>query len=222
MEKTQIKVIKKDGTIAKFDEEKIKKAIRKSAERVSVVLSKEEENKVVELVHNELKSMKAQDGCEVAKVHNMVEMALSEVNKHVAESYRSYRNYKTNFVGMLDHVYQKAQSVLYIGDKENSNADSSLVSTKRSLIASELSQELYNNFFLTTEEKKACEEGFIYIHDKRDRMYTLNCCLADVSTIMSGGFEMGNIWYNEPKTLDTACDVLGDIIMSMAGQQYGE
>ena len=93
MEKTQIKVIKKDGTIAKFDEEKIKKAIRKSAERVSVVLSKEEENKVVELVYNELKSMKAQDGCEVAKVHNMVEMALSEVNKHVAESYRSYRNY---------------------------------------------------------------------------------------------------------------------------------
>ena len=38
---------------------------------------------------------------------------------------------------------------------------------------------------------------------------------------MSGGFEMGNLWYNEPKTLDVAFDVLGDIIMSMASQEYG-
>lgn len=32
---------------------------------------------------------------------------------------------------------------------------------------------------------------------------------------------MGNIWYNEPKTIDTACDVLGDIIMMSASMQYG-
>ena len=32
---------------------------------------------------------------------------------------------------------------------------------------------------------------------------------------------MGNLWYNEPKTLDVAFDVLGDIIMSMASQEYG-
>ena len=38
---------------------------------------------------------------------------------------------------------------------------------------------------------------------------------------MSGGFEMGNVWYNEPKTLDTAFDVMGDIILSTAAQQYG-
>lgn len=38
---------------------------------------------------------------------------------------------------------------------------------------------------------------------------------------MTGGFEMGNIWYNEPKTIDTACDVLGDIIMMSASMQYG-
>lgn len=32
---------------------------------------------------------------------------------------------------------------------------------------------------------------------------------------------MGNIWYNEPKSIDTACDVLGDIIMMSASMQYG-
>ena len=33
---------------------------------------------------------------------------------------------------------------------------------------------------------------------------------------MKDGFEMGNVWYNEPKTLDTAFDVMGDIILSAA------
>lgn len=32
---------------------------------------------------------------------------------------------------------------------------------------------------------------------------------------------MGNIWYNEPKSLDVAFDVIGDIVLSAASQQYG-
>ena len=49
----------------------------------------------------------------------------------------------------------------------------------------------------------------------------MNCCLFDVEHVLSGGFEMGNIWYNEPKTLDVAFDVIGDIVLSAASQQYG-
>ena len=32
---------------------------------------------------------------------------------------------------------------------------------------------------------------------------------------------MGNMWYNEPNSLDTAFDVIGDIILATAAQQYG-
>ena len=32
---------------------------------------------------------------------------------------------------------------------------------------------------------------------------------------------MGNLWYNEPKTLNVAFDVIGDIVLSAASQQYG-
>ena len=49
----------------------------------------------------------------------------------------------------------------------------------------------------------------------------MNCCLFDVQSVLTGGFEMGNIWYNEPKTLDVAFDVIGDIVLSAASQQYG-
>ena len=61
---------------------------------------------------------------------------------------------------------------------------------------------------------------FIF-HDQSARLDTMNCCLFDVASVLSGGFEMGNVWYNEPKTLDTAFDVMGDIILSTAAQQYG-
>ena len=74
---------------------------------------------------------------------------------------------------------------------------------------------------MTTNELQACKEGYIYIHDQSARLDTMNCCLADAKTVMKDGFEMGNVWYNEPNSLDTAFDVLGDFILSCAAQQYG-
>ena len=108
---------------------------------------------------------------------------------------------------------------MYIGDKENSNSDSALVSTKRSLIYNQLNKELYQKFFMTTEELQACRDGYIYIHDMSARRDTMNCCLFDVKNVLSGGFEMGNLWYNEPKTLDVAFDVIGDIVLSIYRRQ---
>ncbi len=154
-------------------------------------------------------------------MHNIVEGALEATNAAVAKSYRDYRNYKQDFVQMLDEVYKKSQSIMYIGDKENSNTDSALVSTKRSLIFNQLNKELYQKFFMTTEELQACRDGYIYIHDMSARRDTMNCCLFDVKSVLTGGFEMGNLWYNEPKTLNVAFDVIGDIVLSAASQQYG-
>ena len=150
-----------------------------------------------------------------------MEGALESVNPAVAKSYRDYRNYKMDFIHMMDDVYTKSQSIRYIGDKSNANTDSALVATKRSLIFNELNKELYRKFFMTRDELQACKDGYIYIHDQSARLDTMNCCLFNVGAVLSGGFEMGNVWYNEPKTLDTAFDVMGDIILSTAAQQYG-
>ena len=215
-----VKVIKKDGTVIDFNKEKIINAIQKSATRCLVELKVEELEKVCFLVEDYLKKRDIKE-VTVFDLHCIVENSLEEVNKLVATSYREYRNYKVDFVNMLDEVYNKAQSIMYRGDKENSNTDSTLVSTKRSLIYNELNKELYNKFFLTKEEKQACRDGYIYIHDKSARRDTMNCCLFDTKAVMTGGFEMGNLWYNEPKSIDTACDVLGDIIMMSASMQYG-
>lgn len=216
----QMTVIKKDGTADPFNVQKVLNAVSKSAFRASVTFTEEERRKICE---NIISRVDALPGTEIsiAMMHNIVEQTLDLINPVVAKSYRDYRNYKQDFVKMLDEVYKKSQSIMYIGDKENSNTDSALVSTKRSLVFNQLNKELYKKFFLTTEELQACNDGYIYIHDMSARRDTMNCCLFDVGNVLKGGFEMGNVWYNEPKTLDTAFDVIGDIVLSGASQQYG-
>ena len=215
-----MKVIKKDGTIEQFDGQKIVNAVSKSAARAMIELDDTQYHEIVSKVMA-IVTERFPERVHVADMHNIVEQVLDEVNPKIAKSYRDYRNFKKDFVHIMDEVYQKSQSIRFLGDKENANTDSTLVATKRCLIFNELNKRLYRKFFMTNDELQACKDGYIYIHDQSARLDTMNCCLCDISSIMSGGFEMGNVWYNEPKTLDTAFDVLGDIILATASQQYG-
>ena len=174
-----IYVIKKDGTREEFDPQKIVKAVNKSAARILYKFSDEEKEFICQFAQEHADSL-GKNEIEIQEMHNIVEGALERVNPAVAKSYRDYRNYKQDFVQMLDEVYKKSQSIMYIGDKENSNTDSALVSTKRSLIFNELNKSLYQKFFMTVEELQACRDGYIYIHDMSARRDTMNCCLFDV------------------------------------------
>ena len=215
-----IRVIKKDNTKEEFNVQKVVNAVNKSATRVMYEFTPTEIEYICSYVTEKAEAFHT-DEITIAQMHNIVEGALEATNPDVAKSYKDYRNYKQDFVSMLDEVYKKSQSIMYIGDKENSNTDSALVSTKRSLIFNELNKELYQKFFMTTEELQACRDGYIYVHDMSARRDTMNCCLFDVKSVLEGGFEMGNLWYNEPKTLAVAFDVIGDITLSAASQQYG-
>lgn len=212
-------IIKKDGTKEPFKTEKIINAVKKSSQRVMIDLKESDFDLICQMVMDRIP--KDAEEIVVAEMHNIVEDVLEQFNPKIAKSYKDYRNYKKDFVHLMDEVYMKSQSIRFIGDKENSNTDSTLVATKRCLIFNELNKRLYRKFFMTADELQACKDGFIYIHDQSARLDTMNCCLCDVGAVMEGGFEMGNVWYNEPKTLDTAFDVLGDIILATASQQYG-
>lgn len=213
-------IIKKDGTKEQFNVQKVVEAVKKSAARMMIKFSDEDLKRICDFVNKNVSDLHKNE-ISIWEIHNIAESALESINPKVAQSYRNYRNYKTDFVAMLDKVYQESQKIMYIGDKENSNSDSALVSTKRSLIFNQLNKELYKKFFLTVDDLQAIREGYIYIHDMSARRDTMNCCLFNVAEVLKGGFEMGNLWYNEPKTLDVAFDVIGDIVMAAASQQYG-
>ena len=138
-----MKVIKKDGTLEDYNEQKIINATSKAAKRAMINLSPKDYAQIVNDVW--------------AKIEENYD---DDSNIEIYD-----RNYKKDFVHMMDTVYAKSQSIRYIGDKSNANTDSALVATKRSLIYNELSSELYKKFFLTYAEKQAMKDGYIYIHD---------------------------------------------------------
>ena len=215
----KIMIVKRNGNLEEFDSEKIKKAICTSAERVMVDLTDAAQNEVVDIVRKLLETQTTNPTVE--QLHSCCEAALERVNPLVAKSYREYRDYKREIIHILDKVYKDAQVITYIGDKDCANMDSALVTTQRCLIYNSLNKELYKKFFLTSAEIEACKDGYIYIHDMGARRDTMNCCLFDMAHVLKDGFEMSNIWYTEPKGLQTAFNVMGDVIINTTAMQYG-
>ena len=222
-----MKVLKKNDITEEYNEQKIINACEKSAQRAMIKLTEDDYsdicNAVLEKITEEDYYLDEyeEEIIPVSDIHSIVENVLLELFPKVGESYRQYRNYKLDFVNMLDNVYKRSQEIRYIGDVSNANTDSTMISTQRSLIYGQLNKNLYQKFFLNKIENQACEEGYIYIHDMKDRLDGVNCCLFLMDEVLKGGFEMGNVWYNEPKTLDVAFDVISDVTMSAASQQYG-
>lgn len=166
-----IKIIKKDGTIENYECAKIIRAVNKSAERVNVKFTDEQLKNICDIVeskisHDELSMVP------VLKMHSFVETALDSIDLNVAKSYRDYRNYKQDFIYIMDEVLQMNQNIMYLADKSNANTDSSLTTTKRSLLYKKLSKELYQKTFLKPEEKQAIKER-IYLYSRYFRSFTL-------------------------------------------------
>ena len=212
------KVVKKNNSIQDWNDDKIISAVTKSAERANTSLSDSDKSKLISIISN---SLSGKEYVNVSELHNIVEQSLYKINETVAKSYIEYRNYKLQFVKMMDEVYRKKLELNDVRDNSHANAASSLVTTQKAITYSELNGELYKRFFLTDEEREAVNDGYIYIHDKGARLDCTNCCLFDMKTVLSGGFDMGNMHYNEPKSIDVAFSVMTDIIFNAGSSQYG-
>lgn len=191
-------VIKKDGTEQDFDINKVIKAVSKSAERCMYKFTKEEITNISNIVTS-LAVNYAHDHegkIPIKAMHNFAEQALDSIDEKIAKSYRDYRNYKVDFRDMLDSIYRKSQSIRYIGDISNANTDSAMISTQRSLIYGQLNKNLYQKFFLNKEELQAANEGYIYIHDMKDRLDGINCFRRDTRFITKDGIKSFYDYYD--------------------------
>ena len=108
-------IIKKDGTKEPFKTEKIINAVKKSSQRVMIDLKDSDFDLICQMVMDRI----PKDAAEivVAEMHNIVEDVLEQFNPKIAKSYKDYRNYKKDFVHLMDEVYMKSQSIRFIGDK---------------------------------------------------------------------------------------------------------
>ena len=143
-------VIKKDNTTEEFIDEKIIDAVKKAAFRCDTVIDEDGLRRIATEVRARLGD---RTDVTVAELHELVIAVLSFLQyKQVAEAYAEYRYYKTTYARTFEQLRQDADDVLRLGDRENANYDSSLVSTKGSLIKGYLTKSLYKQFYLSGKE----------------------------------------------------------------------
>ena len=216
-----MKVINKSGCINEWNNEKIVTAINKAASRVDCSIT---HNQAITIANacKKVAGKYLKDNCiSSAKLHEIV---ISQLVHHnlIASAYQEYRDYKNTYAKSWEQLKEDADQIIFLGDRENANFDSSLVSTKGSLVKGALTKELYKQFYLSKTEKFLTKRGDIYIHDLRDMIFgSVNCCLFDIGNVLKGGFKMSGIHYTEPKTVLSALQVIGDITLVATAQQFG-
>lgn len=215
-------VIKKNGIEEKWNSHKIVEAIQKSNARVKDKYKKLTNEQILSVILYVESKLKDTEKINTSELHNVVIEALSVYNPNVCLEYKAFRNYKERFRKSFQNAAEHSNKIVYDGDKENANKDSTLNSTKQALISETLMREMMIQFELKPEWVKAHEEGWIHIHDLSSRyLNQINCCLFDMGNLLNNGFEMNGSKYLEPKTVQTAWAVVGDVTLSASSQQYG-
>ena len=185
-----MQVIKKNGNQEEWNDEKIVKAILKSADHSSLEITKNQATQVAEYCKKQIQG----NVVETSKLHGIVIDALRMLGySEIANSYRNYRNFKETDYETWREMYEQAEHIIYRGDNENANFDSSLISTKGSLIKGNATKRIYQDFILNKNEKFLTRRGDIYIHDMRDMIFgSVNCFDRNTKFITTDGLKSFN------------------------------
>lgn len=217
----EIIVLKKDGSKQEFNRTKIEEAVLAAAKQV-LEIGEDDRAMAADIASSIELSL---DDGEIATsdLHEIVQHELMKQWPVVYEAYAVYRNYKKNLAKSYKEIHSEAEGVLYAGDNENANKDSRLNSTKQALIGALTMKEFVKQYELSPKWVEAHEEGFIHIHDMAERyLRSQNCCLFNMGNLLKGGFSLNGAEYLEPKSVQAALAVVGDITLSASAQQYGE
>lgn len=229
---SKLKIRKKNGTLENYSADKILEAVNKSAARAREDgrLTEEESLTLITLIESDLVKKAGDKFVTTQNLHLLIEKYLEKVAPDVGKAYTNYHSFRMGQAESWEKIM--GQCTTLIGNdkddetmtqkNQNANADSTLSSTQKCFFADYTAEQYYERFFLTKEERQIAKDGYLYWHDKNGRIvYSLNCCLFRMDHVLKNGFQMNGIWYNSPKSLDTAFDVLGDLTLMSASQQYG-
>ena len=218
-----MKVIKRDGSTVDFDRSKIIKAISKANEAV------DPEDRIsagqIEAIVDEI-SRRHRSRLLVEDIQDMVEEKLMEQQKYrLMKAYILYR-YERALVRKANTTDESILSLIRNANKdvmeENSNKNARTASTQRDLIAGEVSRDLTRRILLPEYLSKAHDEGAIHFHDSDYFVQPIfNCCLVNIKDMLDNGTVMNGKLIESPKSFQTACTIVTQIIASVASSQYG-
>ena len=206
-----IKVVKRDGRLVTFDDQKIYDALIKAEQKIH--------DQVTPLTHQKVQSIVADVNREIAErftnnvkiyeIQNIVEHTLLSNNEYaLAEEYIHYRTQRdferskaTDINVSIGKLINKDQTVV----NENANKDSDVFNTQRDLTAGIVGKSIGLKM-LPSHVANAHQKGDIHYHDLDYHPYTpmTNCCLIDFKGMLNNGFKIGNADVKAREIIDDA------------------
>ena len=207
-------VVKRDGRIVGFNEQKIMAAIRKAMMQTE----KGEDERLIGLITDHV-AQRGKSQMHVEEIQDAVELELMKSSrKDVAQKYIAYRNQrsiarkaKTHDI-FLEIVNVEKNDIT----RENANMNADTPAGMMMKFASESTKPFVDDYLLSDDAREAVKENYLHIHDK-DYYPTksLTCVQHPLNNILTCGFIAGHGASRPAKRIETA-SVLACISMECA------
>ena len=196
-------VVKRDGRVVGFNEEKIKAAIRKAM----LQTEKGEDESLIQKITDRI-VMKGNERMTVEEIQDLVEIELmASPRKEVAKKYIAYRDQRS--IARRAHTRDIFLSIIEAKSnditRENANMNADSPAGMMMKFASETTKPFVDDYLLAPEVKDAVKHNYIHIHDK-DYYPTksLTCIQHPLDRILKNGFVAGHGESRPAKRIETA------------------
>ena len=220
-----MKIIKRNGSEADFDLNKIVIAVTKANNATEKgELSASEINDIAEYV--EFKMAKANRALSVEEIQDIVEdQIMAKGAFEVAKRYVRYR-YTRSLVRKANTTDNQILSLIECNNEEvkqeNSNKNPTVNSVQRDYMAGEVSKDITKRILLPQDIVEAHEQGLLHFHDADYfAQHMHNCDLVNLEDMLQNGTVISETMIEKPHSFSTACNIATQIIAQVASSQYG-
>ncbi len=219
-----MKVIKRDGHMVDYSPDKIENAVNKANLEVQ-----EEDQASSTQIRNIIKYIEklGKKRILVEDIQDIIEMKLMSIGKYaLAKKYITYRYTrdlvrKSNTTDLAIKELIEGESEYW--NTENSNKNSTVVTTQRDYLAGITSTDITRRFLLPEDIVEAHDEGIIHFHDAdyfaQNALH--NCDLINLEDMLQNGTNINGVMIEKPHRFLTAMTIATQLITAVSSSQYG-
>ncbi len=220
-------IIKRDGRVVLYDQNKIAAAILRSLE-ASGDGNAADAARVANDVQRELESRYAAQAPNIEVIQDTVERQLMNHGfSAAAKAYILYRANRTRAREANTSLMKTIDEITNIDarasdmKRDNANIDGNTAMGSMLQIGSAGAKAYNEIYLLRPEHAKAYRDGDIHIHDFDFYSLTTTCCQIDILKLFHGGFSTGHGYLREPNSIQSYAALAAIAIQSNQNDQHG-
>lgn len=200
----KIKVIKRNGNVVDFNEEKIRNAITKGFLDYGEI-TEEKKIFIKDVIKDiQIEAQKYTDGIEVEEIQDIIVAKMRKAGfRKVAKGYQEYREKRAK-ARELSNVLDILSNDATEEKNDNANVNGYTPSGRHLHISEDVIKSYMKNYFFSKDVTEAINAGIIYPHDLGWGTTTMTCVQIDLPKLFKDGFSTGHGYLREPSNIKTA------------------